>query len=288
MEEETLRFLLGQRGESELLEYKQTFNINDIEGKLKLVKTVSAMRTLGGWIVVGADSIGRPTGRLTPDVAKLFDETNLRQLVEQYLPSPVRLKVAVHDLPDGLFVLIYVIKRGKWAAFRKDGRYTDSKGIQQWIFHQGDVVVRVGTSSRVLGPEQLKEWREQVEADPPRLLEPLSPYEQALEALRSILVIEHGVSIERITEESSFEEQCGLKPRNVVEVVISLQDAVKIRLPEALTTSLPRTVKELAELAAQLMPVDGSSARAGRRWQGSPLRRRTASRGGLAARSSSS
>ena len=83
-----LRELLARQGEAFDLDYKAELDVqHNPKHKLKLVKLVAAMTARGGDIVVGADGVGSPTGKVTPALAQVYDEANLRSILRGYLPA---------------------------------------------------------------------------------------------------------------------------------------------------------------------------------------------------------
>jgi hypothetical protein len=52
---------------------------------VELTKDLGALQIYGRDIVVGVDEEGSPTGELTDDEARLFDEAILRSKIERYL-----------------------------------------------------------------------------------------------------------------------------------------------------------------------------------------------------------
>ncbi len=62
---EKLGQLLDEQHESESLDYEATCDLRERRDVVELAKDVGAMQVDGGFIVVGADDRGNPTGQLT-------------------------------------------------------------------------------------------------------------------------------------------------------------------------------------------------------------------------------
>lgn len=139
--------LLDEGAESETLDFKETCDLSSKEDQVEAAKDVGAMLVDGGFIVVGADSQGRPTGRFTEAQAKLFDEATLRAKLAKWIPEPFELKVGVHQHGANLFAVLYVGPNPKGCCiFQADGQYTKN-GKQVVAFRAGDIFVRHGTAS---------------------------------------------------------------------------------------------------------------------------------------------
>jgi hypothetical protein len=101
----------------------------------------------GGFIVIGADSQGHPTGRFTEDQAKLFDEATLRAKLAKWIPEPFDLKVGVHHHGGNLLAVVYVGPNPKGCCiFKADGQYLKN-GKQVPAFRACDIFIRHGTAS---------------------------------------------------------------------------------------------------------------------------------------------
>jgi hypothetical protein len=139
--------LLDEGAESETLDFKETCDLSSREDQVEVAKDVGAMLVDGGFIVVGADSQGRPTGRFTEAQAKLFDEATLRAKLAKWIPEPFELKVGVHHHGGDLLAVLYVGPNPKGCCiFQADGQYMKN-GKQVAVFRSGDIFVRHGTAS---------------------------------------------------------------------------------------------------------------------------------------------
>src|SRR5207244_1139014 len=83
---EKLGHLLAEGHESELLDFKGASDLSETRDTVEFAKDIGAMQVLGGYIVVGADDHGNPTGGLTTEQAQFFDESRLRAKLRKYLP----------------------------------------------------------------------------------------------------------------------------------------------------------------------------------------------------------
>jgi hypothetical protein len=147
--EEKLRQLLAEGHESESLDYKESLNLEETVDRVELAKDVAAMQVDGGFIVIGTNSHGRPTGRLDPAKAGLLDESKLHAVLKKWIPEPFVIRSQCHAIEGGLVGLIYVEARPDgFCVFRADGQYADP-GTKKTvcIFRQGDVFIRHGTAS---------------------------------------------------------------------------------------------------------------------------------------------
>lgn len=162
MTESTLESLLNEGSEHANLDYKTTCDLDERRKVVEIVKDLGAMQIHGGYVIVGADDDGKPSGELTADQAKLFDEARLRPKIERYLAGfDIRTKefeidgkhlvlIRVHPHPDG------------WAVFQADGGYTDAKGKSKFAFRHGDVFTRHGSSSERWDQSDAQRIREEI------------------------------------------------------------------------------------------------------------------------------
>lgn len=88
-----LRLLMDEQSESDILDYKRELDLlGPGKGRalVELAKDVGAMSSgRGGYIGVGLDGRGRPTGLLTQQQAQVLDEANLRSKLEKYVPTGI-------------------------------------------------------------------------------------------------------------------------------------------------------------------------------------------------------
>lgn len=146
--EEKLRELLAEGAEQTVLDYKEVLNLSERRDLIEIAKDVAAMQAelSGGYLVIGADDHGNPTGRLSEDQIRGFDEATLRPKLQRYIPT-LTIHTAAHCLDGKWLVLLYVAPSADGCCvFQVEGTYQDGKR-QVTIFRAGDVFVRHGTSS---------------------------------------------------------------------------------------------------------------------------------------------
>jgi hypothetical protein len=148
---EKLRQLLNEGHESTTLDFKRTLAFDHRGGISKralvdLAKDVAAMGVDGGYLVIGADDAGTPTGELeiVPETLReCFDEARLRNQLKQWIPEPLDLHTAVHQIDSTWLVMIYIGPRSDgFCVFCCDGNTE-----QGTVFRRGDVYVRHGSAS---------------------------------------------------------------------------------------------------------------------------------------------
>jgi hypothetical protein len=162
LNEDQLRLLLGEQHESDTLDYKREIDLvgpGRRRAIVELAKDVGAMASgRGGYLVIGTDDRGAPTGLLTEDQARALDEARLRQMLQRYLPDGIDLRTAVHEIDGDRVALIYVgAHPDGLVIFRADGTY-DADGTPRTVFREGEVFIRRGTQSRRWSQEELRSW----------------------------------------------------------------------------------------------------------------------------------
>ncbi|MET9313070.1 ATP-binding protein [Kribbella sp. NPDC003505] len=144
---EKLASLLAVGCELRSLDFKQTVDLDEHAELVEFAKDVAAFRSCGGYLVIGADDQGRPTGTLSGSLATKFDEANLRQKLEKFL-RPTDVISALHELDGHRLVLVYVPRHPLgFTVVKSVGEYTKPGGGQKVVLRPGDVFVRRGTSS---------------------------------------------------------------------------------------------------------------------------------------------
>ena len=83
--EKKLRELLAEQHESAAVEYKDVWNLDDRRHVVELALAVGAMQSLGGYIVVGVDGRGRPTGNLTDRHVTLLDPATVDDKIGKWV-----------------------------------------------------------------------------------------------------------------------------------------------------------------------------------------------------------
>lgn len=160
--EEKLAALLAEQCESEALDYKDAEDLTDKRSLIEITKDIAALQAVGGYLVIGVDGRGVPTGKMIPALAKHFDEATLRPMLAKFLAPPINLLTAEHSVDGKTVVLVYVAPHPDgFAIIDKIGQYSvPGKPHPTTVFQPGDVFVRHGTSS--------ERWRQ---TDLPRLFQ---------------------------------------------------------------------------------------------------------------------
>ncbi len=139
--------LLDEGAESEALDYKEACDLSLTQDQVELAKDIGAMQVIGGFIVVGADTSGKPTGRFTAAQATLFDEAKLRAKLRKWIPEPFDLATAVHEHNGHQLTIVYVGPNARGCGiFAADGQYGAGKQ-QVTAFRKGEIFVRHGSAS---------------------------------------------------------------------------------------------------------------------------------------------
>lgn len=142
---DTLRVLLTRSVESQDLDYKGTWDVNDKGEVVEITKDIAAMESLGsgGYIVIGADDFGTPSGTYAVQNTKDYDEQRVRSKIVAHLGEPLDISVALHSLDGDDFLILGVgPNREGLRIMPKVGQYGDTI-----VWREGDVYVRRGTSS---------------------------------------------------------------------------------------------------------------------------------------------
>jgi hypothetical protein len=145
---EKLRELLALQTEYSTLDFKDSCDLSEKRDQVELAKDVGAMSVLGGFLVIGVDGQGGPTGGLTAEQARLFDEARLRPKLLKWLPDSLEICSQVHEVDGHLVALVHVAPNPAGCAyFRDDGQYDQPPKI---VFRRGDAYFRDGTQSKRL------------------------------------------------------------------------------------------------------------------------------------------
>jgi hypothetical protein len=141
----TLARLLAIQGELDWLDYKRQCDLSSTRGLVDFAKDVGAMMITGGYILVGANDNGQPTGDV--EHLDLFDPATLHAKLAKYLPKPFEIRAATHSHQDQTYALVYVVPhQDGFCIFESDGAYQDGNR-QVLVFRAGDVFARHGTRS---------------------------------------------------------------------------------------------------------------------------------------------
>jgi hypothetical protein len=145
--DEKLAELLALQTEYPELDFKRTVDLQDTGSTIELAKDIGAMQVLGGYIVVGVDDSGVPTGTLDAADLRAFDEASLTQKMLRYLAGPLHLRTRVAELAGHRVVIIFIGPHPAGCAFfRAVGSYQRS-GRDHTAFRESDVFFRDGTRS---------------------------------------------------------------------------------------------------------------------------------------------
>lgn len=165
LSDEKLGELLALQTEYPELDYKSTIDLGTKRDRVELAKDVAAMQVRGGYILLGVDNHGSPTGGLDGADTRAFDEASLTPILLKWLPDPLDLRARVAKREDHVVVLVYVGRhRRGCAVFRADGAY-DSDRDEVVVFRQGDIYWRDGTRSVRITQAGLEEIVERRIAD---------------------------------------------------------------------------------------------------------------------------
>lgn len=156
---EKLRELLALETEYATLDFKSGCDLADKRDQVELAKDVGAMSVRGGFLVIGVDGRGKPTGDLTVEHAKLLDEARLRPKLLKWLPESLEICSQIHEIDGHQVGLVYVAPNPAGCVFfRADGQYDQPGGKSpKVVFRAGDVFFRNGTESKRLNQQGLEQ-----------------------------------------------------------------------------------------------------------------------------------
>jgi hypothetical protein len=147
---ECLTTLAEVKRESQCLDFKSQFNINNRGDWIELVKDIVAMANSGGgYIIFGKDNNGNPTHH---DVSKLLqmDQANLVDKISVFVDADVGdVALAALDYNGDRFAVIHVPGTTTPIIMREVGSYPDPKNQakQKWVFRPGMMFFRHGSKS---------------------------------------------------------------------------------------------------------------------------------------------
>lgn len=161
---ETLVDLLNEGTERPGLDYKATCDLNVTRDKVAIIKDIAAMQLRGGYIVVGADSNGRPTEELTAAAARLFDQAGVQDKARRYLAEGFRVRSTYLELNGSPFAVMCVEPHPQFLApMTADGNWTDQEtGETGTEFRTGDILARDGSQSRRCTAEHIRQVIEDI------------------------------------------------------------------------------------------------------------------------------
>lgn len=157
--------LLAEQSEAVNLEYKRLRDLDTTEGVVKLALDVAAMQSEGGYIVLGVDDRGVPTGEVSARHADLLDEAVVHDKLRKYLPPPLELRIGRHEVYGARVVLIYVPRRRTGLTVLAAVGEFEANGRLQRVFAPGDIYVRRGTKKEKVTQERLDQCISEAASD---------------------------------------------------------------------------------------------------------------------------
>lgn len=177
---QALADLLAIQAERDWLDYKQQCDLSATHNVVELAKDLGAMMITGGYIVVGADDRGQPTGDvLHPE---LFDAATLHAKLTKYLPKPFEIRSATHDYQGQSYAILYIAAhQDGFCVFAGEGSYQGPGAQPRIVFRPGDVFARHGTRSERWQQNDITVIKRQLRADADRLRDDTSETLRLLE-----------------------------------------------------------------------------------------------------------
>lgn len=216
---EKLRELLTLETEYPTLDFKSGCDLSEKREQVELAKDVGAMSVRGGFLVIGADGQGKPTGKVTSEQAKLFDEARLRPKLLKWLPDTLVIYSQAHEVDGHQVVLVHVAPNPAGCAFfRADGQYDQPGKASKVVFREGEVFYRDGTQSVRLNHQGLEQViRQRVERERDRWeAERAESYRRLADELRA------GAAGQHVAQGPAVEFNLALEPEVLVEAAIEL------------------------------------------------------------------
>ena len=174
VDREKLNELLLLGAEQEALDFKATVDFTDHKHSIEHIKDLLALMSLpsGGYLIVGVSNTGAAAEDQLPITPAHFDQATLQQKVASFVDAPVDIRSAVHTLSSGWNVaLIYAGPPPELLPLivKRHGQYTRDSGGQVFVFREGQVIVREGTTTTHLltrhWPRLLSRYAERLKAD---------------------------------------------------------------------------------------------------------------------------
>ena len=234
---EKLRELLALETEYPTLDFKSGCDLGKTRDRVELAKDVGAMSVRGGFLVIGVDGQGKPTGDLTVEQAKLFDEAQLRPRLLRWLPGSLEICSQIHEVDGSQVVLMHVSPNPAGCAFfRADGQYDQAGKTPKVVFREGEVFHRDGTQSVRLNHHGLEQViRQRVERERDRWkVEHSESFQRLADQLRA------GAAGQHVAQGPAAEFNLALESGVLVEAAIELLRANDdIPLRRLLTRAVP-------------------------------------------------
>jgi hypothetical protein len=256
--DEKVAELLDLQNEHPRLDFKRRIDLKEKADVVELAKDCGAMEAAGGYVVIGADDDGVPTGDMDGCNAQSFDEANLVPKLQKYLPEPLTIRARVTTQKGHTVVVIFVAPHPDgYAVFKADGQY-ERDGDTVTVFRQGDIFWRNGTRSEKISQRGLQEAFERRVA-----LEKAAWMEEQNELRRRERQgAEAGLAAREVAKGALVELNLGLPPDELRIALLEILSAGdKIRLLYLLNDARPRAASaierdeietELAELLDKL------------------------------------
>jgi hypothetical protein len=160
--QERLEALLALGAEYDELDYKSKLELSSQRDEVELAKDVGAMQVKGGFIVVGVDGNGTPTGEMDGVATSPFDPARLVPKMQRYLAGPLLIASSVLEKDGHTIVLVCISPNPNGCAFfRIAGEYQvtrpDGSTETKTKFRADDMFWRESTSSVRITKEGLDE-----------------------------------------------------------------------------------------------------------------------------------
>jgi hypothetical protein len=158
----TLERLLDCKFETEVLDYKVTYDLPSKKGAHELAKDVMAMsNTRGGFIVVGVeDKSFRLVGLRTDEADLLANTAGINKMIAKAVGNQITVHTATHNIEQGgteVTIGLIVVKPGTSIVLASvDGNYPVPGGKTDKVFSERDIFVRkADQSTKAASPEDL-------------------------------------------------------------------------------------------------------------------------------------
>jgi hypothetical protein len=156
--DERLAALLRLAAEYDELDFKSAADLSTTRDEVEMAKDVGAMQVKGGYIVIGVDGSGEPTGGIDGANLSQFDPASLVPKMHRYLHGSLDIATGLLTRDGHTVVLVCVKPNIRGCAFFKiDGQYQDPQGQQVCRFRAGEVFWRENTRSVRITMEGLEE-----------------------------------------------------------------------------------------------------------------------------------
>jgi hypothetical protein len=149
-------------GESSHQDYKLTFDSEDSEAKLNLVKDVIAMANAGGGEIIFGRNDTEIFG-IETEIAKSLDSAKVADLADRFA-KPASLSISHEDLPleNGRVLHTVRVAAAEYPIVMADiGNYSHkSSGKNQHVFQKGDIWTRHSSKTERVTYDDIRGWIE--------------------------------------------------------------------------------------------------------------------------------